>query len=217
MSSIIPVARDGVVPAQRAKSARRAAHFMVYSLVAAAIALFAVSLRTPWWFFRLYAPQYPHGLTLIISLSGLSGDTREVDMLNHYIGMAPLDSAATFERQYALVGVALIAFGLLVLTRWTQPARSWLLPALGAVLPVGFVLDCIYWLHKFGYELDPRAPLRLRGFTPQMFGNGTIGQFMTFARPELGFWLSLLAVLLLTAAGIVRARLTNPRLVVRPS
>jgi copper chaperone NosL len=207
MISSIPAARADLVPAPQADSTRRGTRLIIYSLVAAAIALCWVSLFKPWWFFRLYAPQYPRGLTLIISLKGVSGDAREVDMLNHYIGMAPLDTAASFERQYSTVGVALLALGLLVIARWAAPAWSWLLAAFGALFPVGFLLDCLYWLHRFGNDLDPRAPLRLPGFTPQMFGNGTIGQFLTFARPELGFWLAVLAVALLTVASVLRARL----------
>ncbi|HEY3495918.1 MAG TPA: hypothetical protein VGK73_14570, partial [Polyangiaceae bacterium] len=63
-----------------------------------------------------------------------------------------------------------------------------------AAVPLGFVADFSYWLYRFGHDLNPRAPLRLEPFTPAMFGNGVIGQFMTFARPELGFWLALACV-----------------------
>ena len=178
----------------------------VWLLVAAAVALFGLSLQQPWWFFRLYAPQYPRGLTLNIALTGLSGDTREIDMLNHYIGMAHLDEAASLERQYATHGVALLALALVAVALFARPAWSWLLAALGALFPIGFLADAFCWLHHFGHDLDPRAPLRMQAFTPQLFGNGTIGQFMTFARPERGFWLAVLGVALLVAASILRAR-----------
>lgn len=217
MSSIVPAARGSLAPAPRADSSYSLLHFFVYGLVAAAITLFSFASLKPWWFFRLYAPQYPRGLTLIISLKGFTGDAREIDMLNHYIGMAPLDTAASFERQYAPIAIVLMMLCLLVLARWAKPAWSWTLAALGAVLPVGFLLDCTYWLNRFGHDLDPRAPLRLPGFTPQLFGNGTIGQFMTFARPELGFWLAVLAVVLLVAASVLRARVQSPERAARPS
>jgi len=109
------------IPVTKTRSAagsQLASNLGVYGLVLGTIALFVFSLRLPWWFFRLYAPQYPRGLTLIIGLRGLSGDTREIDMLNHYIGMAHLDVAAAFERQYAAYGVALLAFAFLAPTRW---------------------------------------------------------------------------------------------------
>lgn len=187
-------------------SATRPLGWVVYGLVAAAIALFVHSLKEPWWFFRLYAPQYPRGLTLIISLKGLSGDVREIDMLNHYIGMAHLDEAASFERQYAHIGVGLLAAGLILIAGFAKPAHSWLLAALGAMFPLGFLSDSLFWLYRFGHSLDTTAPLRIPSFTPQLFGNGTIGQFMTFARPERGFWLVVLGVVLLAAASWLRAR-----------
>jgi copper chaperone NosL len=200
--SSIPVPKSSLVSPTRKSDTR----FGVLGLVVIAIGLFVFSLQQPWWFFRLYAPQYPHGLTLIISLDGLSGDTREIDMLNHYIGMAHLDEAAAFERQYAAWGVGLLAVGLCALALFARPAWGWLLAAVGALFPLGFLTDSFFWLYRFGHQLDPHAPLRLPGFTPQLFGNGTIGQFMTFARPERGFWISVLAVLLLVAASVLRVR-----------
>jgi hypothetical protein len=178
----------------------------VYGLVASAIALFVYSLQQPWWFFRLYAPQYPRGLTLIISLRGLSGDVREIDMLNHYIGMAHLDAAAAFERQYASHAVALLAVGVLLVAVFAKPARSWWLAGLGALFPLGFLADSLFWLYRFGHSLDTSAPLRIPSFTPQLFGNGSIGQFMTFARPERGFWFAVVGVVLLGVASFLRAR-----------
>ena len=177
-----------------------------FALLACALALIALSVREPWWFLRLYAPQYPHGLTLVVGLDGFSGDVREIDMLNHYIGMAPLNDAASLERQVAPYAVVLLILGLVALAVWVRPAASWLLPVLGALFPVGFVADCMFWMVRYGHQLDPRAPLQLPPFTPELFGNGTIGQFMTFARPERGFWLAVLAVVLLAAASFVRMR-----------
>jgi hypothetical protein len=162
-----------------------------------AAALFLASLAQPWWLFKLYAPQYPHGLTIEISLKGLAGDVREVDMLNHYIGMAHLDAAAVFERRYADVAVYALAAALLALTLALRGPWSRVIPALGALFPLGFITDSFVWLYRFGHELDPHAPLNLPTFTPQLFGNGTIGQFMTFATPQSGFWLAVAGVALL--------------------
>jgi copper chaperone NosL len=204
----IPAPKDGF-PNAGASSMPRDARWGVYGLVACALALFADTLHQPWWSFRLYAPQYPRGLTLTIALDGVSGDTREINMLNHYIGMAHLDQAAAFERQYAALGVGLLVLSLVGVALLARPAWSWLLAALGALLPVGFLADSFYWLYRFGHDLDPHAPVHLPGFTPQLFGNGVIGQFMTFARPERGFWVAVLSVLLLAAASLLRRRVSD--------
>jgi len=154
--------------------------------------------------FKLYAPQYPHGLTLIISLTGLGGDAHEIDTLNHYIGMAHLDAAAAFERSIALYAVGALCVAVTALALFGNRRLSWVSLALGAAFPAGFIADSFYWLYRFGHELDPRAPLNVPAFTPQLFGNGTIGQFMTFAVPQLGFWFAIAGVSALACAALVR-------------
>lgn len=165
-------------------------------LAAAAVILYAFSFYEPYWKFTLLAPQYPDGLTLHIFLDHLTGDVREIDGLNHYIGMESLEKAATFEKSIAHWAVgglaALVLAGGLFVNRFLNK-----IAALGAILfPVGFLLDSFYWLYTFGNNLDPRAPINLDPFTPTLIGEGTVGQFRTIAGPELGFWLATIAALL---------------------
>ena len=164
------------------------------------------SFFAPWWRFWLYAPQYPKGLMLVISLTGMGGDVHEIDLLNHYIGMKHLADAAPTERQLAGYGVAAIAIvTLAAMAIAGKKLNRWLaVPAVA--FPVVFLSDSFYWLYSFGHDLDPKAPLRIAAFTPELFGNGQIGQFATFAQPALGFWLAIVGVVLAIVANIVRAR-----------
>jgi len=166
------------------------ARWPVLGLGVAAIGLFVASFFLPWWQFWLYAPQYPHGLRLVISLTGMGGDVSEIDLLNHYIGMKHLAGAAPTERHLAGFGVAAISVLTLVLLAFSgrKVGKLAFIPAVA--FPIIFLLDSFYWLYTFGHQLDPRAPLHIGAFTPQMFGNGQIGQFETFARPGIGFWLA---------------------------
>jgi copper chaperone NosL len=200
-SSFPPPLESGYLTAKSASTPRFTdtgwARGLAIVMSIAAAALFVVALGKPWWLFKLYAPQYPHSLTLVISLSGLSGDVREIDMLNHYIGMAHIDAAAVFERHYASVAVYALGATLIALTLVLKGASARFIAVLGALFPLGFIADSFVWLYRFGHELDPRAPLHLPKFTPQLFGNGMIGQFMTFATPQSGFWLAVAGVALL--------------------
>lgn len=175
----------------------------ILALAFAAAALIVGSFFLPWWRFWLYAPQYPKGLSLVISLTGMGGDVHEIDLLNHYIGMKHLADAAPLERQYAGLGVALVA--VLVVALAVLPMRR--LRRLAAVpalaLPIVFVADSFYWLYTFGHALDPKAPLHIPAFTPQMFGNGQIGQFETFAQPAIGFWVALAGVACAVVASLL--------------
>jgi hypothetical protein len=170
------------------------------------VALFVASFFQPWWSFKLYAPQYPKGLSLVISLTGMGGDVHEIDLLNHYIGMKHLADAATMERHLAGYGVAaigIVTVGLFMVAG-KKLNRLVVIPALA--FPVVFLADSFYWLYSYGHALDPKAPLRIAPFTPEMFGNGKIGQFETFATPALGFWIALAGVAFAIVGTLIRSR-----------
>jgi len=183
--------------------ATRAVPFLL-ALVGAVAFVFAFKL--PWWKFILYAPQYPHGLRLEIALTGLAGDVHEIGMLNHYIGMKHLAGAAPVERHLAGYGVAAIAVITLALLAVAGRKLNKLVAIPAFLFPLGFIADSFYWLYSFGHQLDPHAPLHIGAFTPQMFGNGQIGQFETFARPGLGFWLAIAGVACAVVATFLRSR-----------
>jgi copper chaperone NosL len=197
----LPVLRD-----ERATGGDRARRYAVVALVVAALGLWAAAYFQPWWSFTLFAPQYPHGLSLTVSLKGIGGDVHEIDMLNHYIGMGHLEDAAPYERALAGWGLSALGGAVVVLTLLGgRRAGKWLW--LPAVLLIGaFLGDSFYWLHRFGHHLNPHAPLHMKPFTPHLFGPGTIGQFHTTAVPALGFELALAALALLAAASFLRAR-----------
>lgn len=192
----------GAAPARRDRGAR----YAVVALAIATVALYAAAYFLPWWGITLFAPQYPKGLGLTISLTGLGGDVREIDMLNHYIGMAPLGEAAALERRLAGYGVGAVGVVVIAVALASGRRLNGLLAAVGLLFPAGFLADSFYWMYSFGHHLNPKAPLRMKPFTPELFGAGTIGQFRTIAAPESGFWLAAAGVLLLVAAFLVRRR-----------
>lgn len=214
--------------AGRAQARWNRARALIVLIGAAAAGLFGLSFTQPWWTFKLYAPQYPRGLDLVISLTGMGGDVSEIDILNHYIGMAHLAEAAPVERRLAGWGVAAIAVFTLVAVTAAGKRLNKLVAIPAILFPLVFLADSFSWLYAFGHHLDPKAPIRLGAFTPQMFGNGKIGQFATFAQPALGFWLAVAGAALAVIAVVVRARvcagcsrtesckLACPRLMVLP-
>lgn len=173
---------------------------LVVALGLLAVGLVAASYFLPYWAFRLYAPQYPQGLELVISLTGVTGDTFEINTINHYIGMGHLDDAAKLERAYG--GWLLGALGALVVagTIFAGKNLGWIPVLVGLGLPVGFLADTFYWMYKFGHELDPAAPIDMKPFTPTLFGVGKVGQFRTVAGPSWGFWCVVAAIVLLGVA-----------------
>jgi hypothetical protein len=158
--------------------------------------LLVVSVFVPYWSMTMYAPQYPKGLRVDVYVNQLAGDVSEIDALNHYLGMPPLDEGGRLERSVSVI--ALVTLGLL-LTAGVFVHNQWAavlaLPALG--YPFVFLADLWYILYTYGHSIDPTSPLggAIEPFTPPLFGAGAIGQFNTVAEAGPGLWLAATAVL----------------------
>lgn len=157
-----------------------------------------ISIFLPYWQMELDAPQYPQGLGVTAYVNRLEGDVREIDGLNHYIGMRPLEEAAQLERSLSIFLIAVISLlivaAIFIHTKW---AALLALPAL--LYPVIFLADLYFWLRNFGQNLDPTAALSntIQPFTPPVLGEGLIGQFRTIASPDSGLYLAFLASFLI--------------------
>ncbi|OGO40761.1 MAG: cytochrome C [Chloroflexi bacterium RBG_16_58_14] len=156
-----------------------------------------VSMFLPYWSMKMIAPQYPKGLTVDVYINHLEGDVREVDALNHYLGMPPLDEGGRLERSISLV--AIVILGLLLMAAvfvGNQWAAVLALPVLA--FPLIFLADLWLILYQYGHSIDPESALgsAIEPFTPPLFGVGKIGQFGTVSSAEIGLYLAI-------AAGIV--------------
>jgi len=186
---------------------------MPTALLTLARVLLLVSVFLPYWHMELEAPQYPNGLFLTAHVNTLSGDVREIDGLNHYIGMRPLQEAAKLERQASVwLIVAMVFFmegAIVVHSRW---AALLAIPALA--FPVLFLVDLQYWMYAFGQGLDPKAPLSssVKPFTPTILGEGGIGQFKTYAEMGWGLYLAFAAAAVILAALWFHRRAYKPLL-----
>jgi len=175
-----------------------------FPLVAAG--LLVVSIFLPYWHLTLHAPQYPRGLEARVTVRTFEGDVREINGLNHYIGMRPLEEGGEIERSLSIFAIPLMAAmaaGMMIRRR-----RFWLLAVPAILYPVIFTADLFYWLHNFGHNLDPTAALSasIVEFTPAILGEGKVGQFRTTAFYDVGFGLAFLASVLLIVAVVVRLR-----------
>lgn len=199
----------------RVPSEELAANRTTYTLptlfMALAAVLLIISIFLPYWKMTLHAPQYPKGLVAQAYVNRLVGDVKEIDGLNHYIGMRPLGEAASLELSLSIAAIAVITLLVLativVHTRW---AALLALPAL--LFPVMFLGDLAFWLHTYGQNLDPTAPLSssIEPFTPPVLGEGKVGQFSTVAEPDVGLILAAIASLLILAGLFFHRRAYKP-------
>jgi hypothetical protein len=182
-----------------------------------AAGLLLVSMALPYWRMTLHAPQYPKGLQVQAHLNRLSGDVEELDRLNHYIGMRPLNEAAQIERRTAFIAVGtlsmLVLAAVFIHSRW---AALLALPA--AMFPVLFLLDLYLWMNHFGQNLDPKAALSssIKPFTPPVLGEGLIGQFRTVAEPCSGLIVATVAAVIVIVALWFHRRAYKPLVDAQP-
>jgi hypothetical protein len=174
---------------------------------AGAALLLAAALALPWWTISMNAPQYPDGLRVTSWFFAVTGDVREVDELNHYIGFMPLASVAGVERMLAFLAgplaMACLAIAAAVRSRSLRAALA--IPAI--TLPLVFLTDLAAWLWYAGHHLDPHAALStsVAPWTPHLLGPGGVGQFHTMSLLGAGFYLACAAAAM-AAAGLRAAR-----------
>ncbi len=163
-------------------------------IVLALLTIFVgLSFTAPMWHINMKAPQYPQGLDLYIYSYKVDGgndgnDVQEINVLNHYIGMAPLDRAALSDLDWIpFLFAAMIILAL----------RTALIGKVGSMLDLlvmttyagAFGFGRLYYkLYTFGHNLDPRAPVTIEPFMPVMLGKKQIANFLTEAGPGLGTW-----------------------------
>ena len=182
-------------------AAHRGRYLLPTALLVLAAVMLLVSIFLPFWHMQLNAPQYPGGLHVTGYVNRLVGDVAEIDSLNHYIGMRPLDEAAQFERATAVMMIT--ALSLLVLGAVFIHSKWAALLSIPAILfPIGFLVDLHLWLSYFGNNLDPTAPLSssIKPFTPPVLGTGKVGQFETIASAQSGLILAAVASLVILVA-----------------
>jgi hypothetical protein len=180
-------------------------------MLAAAALLLAAIFIFPLWNLTMFAPQYPEGLRLDIYSYKLEGgnnsqDIKEINILNHYIGMRDLveEDFTEFKWLPFVVG----ALALLYL-------RAAVVGTVGHVLDVlvlnlyfsSFALwSFAYRLYQYGHTLDPKAAVKVAPFMPPVFGSKQLANFTVFSYPGAASWAMGMSTTLVVMAMIVAWR-----------
>lgn len=175
-------------------------------LVLAALAVVA-SFFFPLWKLHLFAPQYQEGLELFIYShkiqgGGLNGnDLNEINNLNHYIGMKPLQQADFFEMQWMPFVFGLLILILLRAAVFGQMGNVVDIFCLFSYFGVFSIGSFYYRLYTYGHDLDPMAPMTIEPFTPLLIGSRQIANFTQHSYPQPAAWFLFLAVFLVMLSG----------------
>lgn len=161
----------------------------------------------PLWNMTMYSNQFPDGLSLDIYSHKLEGgktpnrdDLREINSLNHYIGMRALieDDFTEFKWiPFVIGGVMLLALRVVVLGKMSKLVDLLILFTYFGM----FSLWSFYHkMYVYGHDLDPTAAMKVPAFTPPLFGHKTMANFEVYSYPDLGSYFMAVVPLLFLAA-----------------
>lgn len=177
----------------------------------------------PLWRMTFYSNQFPDGLNLYIYSHSLEGgksaardDLREINTLNHYIGMRPLLESDFSEFKWIplMIGIFFIlALRTIVIGKMSNLVDT-------AVLFMYFGLFS-FWsfynrLYQYGHNLDPTAPVKVQPFMPPLIGSKQIANFTVYSYPGaasyfmVAFWLLLAFAIVLSARRTEQLQVTSP-------
>ncbi|MCC6239894.1 MAG: hypothetical protein IT448_06330 [Phycisphaerales bacterium] len=154
-----------------------------------AVFCLGASFFFPLWHINLVAPQYPEGLDLWIYghqlTAGNEGqDLNEINILNHYIGMQPLQQADFVEMTFIpfalgffiLFGLRAVVFGVM------SKLVDFLVLYLYFCVFSG--INFIYRMYSYGHHLDPKAPINPDPFWPTLLGTKQIANMTQTSLPQ---------------------------------
>lgn len=170
-----------------------------------AVVLLVATYFFPLWNLTMFAPQYPEGLRLDIYSYTLVGgnhgqDVKEINVLNHYIGMQDLVNESFTEFQWMPFVIG--ALGLLVLRAAVHGTVAALVDVTMLFVYFGaFSLWSFgYKLYRYGHDLSPEAAVQVPPFMPPMFGGRQIANFEVYSYPRAATYAMAGVIALLLAA-----------------
>lgn len=191
------------------------------ALALVAALLVVPTFVAPLWNLTMFAPQYGDGLRLDIYSYKLEGgnrgqDLKEINLLNHYIGMHDLAEEDFREFKwmpFVLGGLALVFLRAAVMGRVLD-----LLDSLMVFTYVGLfsLWSFGYKLYSYGHDLAPGAPVKVPPFMPPMIGSAQLANFEVYSYPGLGSYALFAVGLALAVALALGVRATLRRTAAAP-
>jgi copper chaperone NosL len=156
----------------------------------------------PIWNIDLQAPQYPEGLGLKIWINEVTGakefDLQNINGLNHYIGMKPINPDDIPELKIMPFIIAfMILFGLFNAFKGNRKlVYVWII--IFIILGAIGLYDFYIWEYNYGHNLSPDAPIRVPGMTyqPPLIGSKQLLNIKAVSLPGLGSFIIFLSIAL---------------------
>ena len=181
-------------------------------LILVAVIALVPAFLFPLWNMTFTSNQYLDGLTLNIYSHKLEGgktpardDLREINALNHYIGMRPLlesDFSEFVWIPFVIGALAVLALRAMVIGKMSNLVDVFVIFSYFGLFSFWSFYNRLY---AYGHNLDPTAAIKVAPFTPPLIGRQVVGNFTVTSTPGVAsFALVAFALLLLTAIFLSR-------------
>lgn len=183
-----------------------------FLLLVTAAALIIVSMRYPMWYMYLDSNNFPNGIGMSIwathpgdpeDIAQLDGGLKEVNVLNHFIGMKEISRETMPIFSVLPVVLVIAAIACIIAAFIRKKWASFSVVVLFAAISVGGLLALVYNLYSFGHNLDPTAAITIDPFMPGIYGEHKLAQFTTYSNFYWGTYLLIFAFLLIVAAWVI--------------
>ncbi len=161
--------------------------------------LVIISLFTPFWGISMKAPFLAQPLTVeVYPLFGLKGDLKNVNVVNHYVGLGEISPEKIPELQYIpYVYLTLIALSIIAGILNEKGKTFYLVWLIYVVLLAGVPIYAYIWMYNYTHTINPNAPIEIEPFDPPFFGVHKIANFDITSYLGPAFFLPLVSAIIL--------------------
>lgn len=160
--------------------------------------LVAISLFTPFWSISMKAPFLQKPLMVeVYPLFGLKGDLKNVNVVNHYVGLGEINPEHIPELKY----IPIVYMGLIVLSVaagliYNHGKTFYAVWTIYVILLATIPIYAYTWMYNYTHTIKPGAPIEIEPFDPPFFGFHKIANFYITSYLGPAFFLPLAAAVI---------------------
>ena len=153
----------------------------------------------PFWKFDLKMIQLPEGATLYFCLTDLKGAVADVNVLNHYVGLGPLEGLAPNLRK--TIPFIFLFFSILILIYiFYQGSYDWIIGLVPSLMFVYIPIIALIVGLQYSTTFSEHAVYKMDSFNPLIFGTVKLKNVELTGSPGISFYLFLLQLIFMGLA-----------------
>ena len=161
----------------------------------------------PLWNIALEAPQYPDPLQINIYITKMTGDIQNINIMNHYVGMAKLPEKMKEFELFPIVVIIMAIVGVIIgFIGKRKLYMAWFIVMI--ILGSAGMYDFYKWEYEYGHNLNPKAAIKFPGqaYQPPLIGSKDILNFKAHSYPASGGYLLFLGMFMSLSAWYVAGK-----------